>query len=259
MTDRTVNAVVMAALPVILVASEFLMLELGHRLGLRIQSRLAPPTVGSVTSTVLALMGLVLAFSFSNAATRLDAARQTILNEASAADTAWARVDLASADKQAELRDLMRKYVDSRLGAYASLQDRAAYDRHVAQGAVLMARMWTAAVASTEQTPTPNRTLLLTAVNALSGATAARTLSLGTHLPDPVLIFLFGIVFVGTFLTGLSLATPEGRPWLYWGVIATVLSSILYAIMDMEFPRLVAFNLLEKADAMLIDLRKTMR
>jgi hypothetical protein len=60
--------------------SVLLMIELGHRY--RLASRLPnDPNSNAVTGpaigTVLALMGLVLAFSFSNAAGRLDATSTT--------------------------------------------------------------------------------------------------------------------------------------------------------------------------------------
>src|SRR5262249_10278753 len=73
--------------------------------------------VGPAIGTVLALMGLVLAFSFSNAAGRLDASRKIILDEENAIETARFRIDVADKEAQPRLREFMRQYVDARIRA----------------------------------------------------------------------------------------------------------------------------------------------
>jgi predicted membrane channel-forming protein YqfA (hemolysin III family) len=82
---------------------------------------------------------------------------------------------------------------------------------------------------------------------------------LATHLPPAIFLFLFGIVLIGSMLIGTTLASALRRQWFYRIVIATVLSSTLYTIMDMEYPQLGAVNLLQESDAQLVSLRKFMR
>jgi hypothetical protein len=69
-------------------------------------------------------------------------------------------------------------------------------------------------------------------------------------------MFLFGTVLIGSMLIGTMLACAGSRQWFYRLVIAAVLAFIVYAIVDMEFPRLGAFNLLKDADALIVSLRK---
>ena len=111
----------MVALAPVLFLSVLLMMEIGHRY--RLASRLPNDSesnagVSPAIGTVLALMGLVLAFSFSSAAGRLDASRKTILDEANAIETAWFRIDVANKETQPYLRELFRQYVDARIRAY---------------------------------------------------------------------------------------------------------------------------------------------
>jgi hypothetical protein len=55
------------------------------------------------------------------------------------------------------------------------------------------------------------------------------------------------------------LACAGSRHWFYRLVIAIVLSSIVYAIVDMEYPRFGAFNLLKDADSLMVNLRRSIR
>src|SRR5512137_431463 len=103
-----------------------LLLELGRHLGRRRQSKdeeRARAGLGAVEGAVFALLGLLLAFTFSGAASRFDARRQLIVEEANAVGTAWLRLDLLPANAQPELRDLFRRYLDSRLAVYQKLPD----------------------------------------------------------------------------------------------------------------------------------------
>ena len=49
--------------------------------------------VGAVDGAVFGLMGLLIAFTFSGAATRFDARRELIVQETNAIGTAWLRLD----------------------------------------------------------------------------------------------------------------------------------------------------------------------
>ena len=94
------------------------LLETGRRLGVRRLSQDpdgTPKGVGAVEGAVFGLLGLLIAFTFSGAATRFDGRRQLVVEEANAIGTAWMRLDLLPAEAAAGLRELFRQYVDSRL------------------------------------------------------------------------------------------------------------------------------------------------
>jgi hypothetical protein len=86
-----------------------LLLETGRRLGRCRQGKDeegARAGLGAVEGAVFALMGLLIAFTFSGAASRFDARRQLIVEEANALSTAWLRLDMLPSAAQPELRDL---------------------------------------------------------------------------------------------------------------------------------------------------------
>ena len=95
-----------------------LLLELGRRIGVRRianDPEGAQAGTGAVDGAVFALLGLLIAFTFSGAATRFDERRNLIVQETNDIGTAYLRLDLLPASAQPGLRDLFRRYVDSRL------------------------------------------------------------------------------------------------------------------------------------------------
>src|SRR5258706_13691137 len=109
-----------------MIGGTFCMLEIGRRFGAR---RLAQDPegaqagTGAVDGAVFGLMGLLIAFTFSGAASRFDARRQLVIQEANAIGTAWLRIDLVAANGQGSLREKFRRSVDTRIAVYEKLPD----------------------------------------------------------------------------------------------------------------------------------------
>src|SRR4051812_42855896 len=86
-----------------------LLLEVGRRIGIRKLAEDAEGAragVGTVDAATFALLGLLIAFTFSGAATRFDARRQLIIEEANNIGTAYLRIDLLPPEAQPALREL---------------------------------------------------------------------------------------------------------------------------------------------------------
>ena len=97
---------------------------------------------------VFALLGLLVAFTFSGAASRFDARRHLIVEETNAIGTAYLRLDLLPASAQPALRDLFRRYLDSRLEVYRKLPDLDAAKAELARSTQLQGEIWSQAVAA---------------------------------------------------------------------------------------------------------------
>ena len=114
---------------ILLFVGMMLGLEAGFRLG-RTRAGKDPEKshigAGAIEGAVLALLGLILAFTFSGASSRLAERRQLIVREANAIGTAYLRVDLLPASEQPAVRHLFRQYLDARLQVYEKLSDREA-------------------------------------------------------------------------------------------------------------------------------------
>jgi hypothetical protein len=101
-----------------ILAVVLLSVEVGYRVGRyrasRVEEKETP--VGEMVAATLGLLAFILAFTFGLAATRFDTRRQLLLDEANAIGTTYLRAAMLP-EKGAEIRLLLRDYVDARLEA----------------------------------------------------------------------------------------------------------------------------------------------
>jgi hypothetical protein len=246
--------------PVVLFFAQLGLISTGSRCRRKAGDGAPNAVVNSVVVTVLSLMGLVLAFSFSDAAHRLDANRKTILDEANAIEEVYHAIDMVKPETRERMIETFHLYVAARVRAYERYDEqlgRAEYDRQLLLSSGLYRDMWAHAIEGTFDSG--SRLVLLNALNSASSTATARTLAMNTHMPPLIVGFLIGIVLVGALLVGTILAQSKGPSWLYRIAYAAVLSWTVFAIFDMEYPRLGAFQLLRNADALLVELKRTLR
>src|SRR5262249_35035668 len=153
-------------------------LEVGRRIGVRrraADAEGAQEGVGAIESAVFGLLGLLVAFTFSGAATRFDARRQLIVEEANDIGTAYLRIDLVPTDAQPAVRESVRRYVEARLEVYRRMPDLAAAKEQMLKATQLQGEIWRQAVTACQASPTPPATLLLLpALNAMIDITTIR-------------------------------------------------------------------------------------
>jgi hypothetical protein len=106
------------ALLVCIMLVVLLSVEGGYRIG-RFRARRAhemETPVGEMVASTLGLLAFILAFTFGLAASRFDAKRQLLVDEANAIGTTYLRADMLP-ERRDELRALLREYVDVRIDA----------------------------------------------------------------------------------------------------------------------------------------------
>ena len=104
---------------------------------------------------MFALLGLLIAFTFSGAAVRFDQRRSLIVQETNDIGTAYLRLDLLPPSAQPALRDLFRRYLDSRLEVYRRLPDIEAARAELARSNELQGEIWSRAVAASRMNEAP--------------------------------------------------------------------------------------------------------
>src|SRR5215471_21738064 len=136
--------------------------EIGRRLGHRTANEeIGKAGLGVVEGAIFALLGLLVAFTFSGAAERFEGRRHLIIEEANDIGTAYLRIDLLPADAQPEIRDLFRRYVDSRIETYRGFRDRAKAQQDIAKSQALQNELWQKSVAAAARSNNAAATMLL--------------------------------------------------------------------------------------------------
>lgn len=213
--------------------------------------------IGVVDAAVFALLGLVIAFTFSGAVARFDARRDLIVQEVNAIGTAYLRIDVLPGQSQAALRESFRRYLDSRIRTYRVLPDIAAAQAEFENSKGLQAEIWSQTLAAARDSQSASM-LLLPALNQMFDITTTRALTTLMHPPSIVFGMLSGLALIAAALAGYSMAKPASRDWLHMGAFAAVTAFLFYVIHDIEYPRLGLIRV-DAADQALVELRDSMK
>lgn len=237
------------------------LLEVGRQYGRRRLAKEAEGAragLGVVDGAVFSLLGLLLAFSFSGAATRFEGRRSLILAEANAVGTAWLRLSLLPPESQLRLQELFRRYLDMRLSAYQSMDDLREVAKRLKQSVDIQGEIWSEFLRAA-QTEQGQRALvpLVVALNAMFDMATTRTVAAQEHPPMIIFVMIAVLSLISALLAGYGMAGSKARSWLHVLGFSVVLSLTVYVILDLEYPRL-GFIRIDAADQILRDVRKSM-
>lgn len=244
-----------------LFASILLCLRVGWRRG---RARLgslgsnANEGLGTLDGAVFGLMGLLLAFTFTGAASRFDQRRDLIVQESNAIGTAWLRLDLLQPGPREQARQLFRRYLDERLGTYQDVTNQQHVARSIASVNALQSDIWNLALAQArEDKSLPLAQLLLPALNEMFDIASSRILSTRQHPHPAVFGMLLLLVLASAFLVGFSQAKSAQQSRLHLIGFAAITALALYIILDLEYPR-VGLIRVDAFDQALMELRASM-
>jgi hypothetical protein len=240
-----------------------ILLETGRRFG---RTRLSKELEGersslsAIESAVFAIFGLLMAFTFSGAASRFNEKRTLIGEEVNAIETAYLRLQLVAQEAQPKLQELFKTYVDSRLSTYRKLPDIQAAAVELEKSKVIQEEIWIDALAAT-RLPTSHPAadwLLPLALNNMIDMSTTRTLALQLHPPRIVYVLLFGLGLLCSFLAGYRMPATQRRSWPHILGFTVITVIVVYVMLDVEYPRAGLIRL-EAADQLLVNVRDRMK
>ena len=237
-------------------------LAVGYRLGSRRELGKVlgkPDSLGTIEGALFGVFGLLIAFTFTGSAERFGQKRALIAEEVSFTETAYLRLQLVPESERVVSQELFRRYVDSRLETYRRLPDMQAAMGELTVSRKLQKEIWTRAV---EAARLPKADLyagevLLPAINDMINIATTRTMILRAHPPRIVFELLFVLALICSLLAGFRMSSAEGVYWLHIFAFIVITVSIVYVIIDIEYPRGGLINL-QRADQMLAKVREEM-
>ncbi|HEY2822533.1 MAG TPA: hypothetical protein VGJ06_15920 [Candidatus Acidoferrum sp.] len=247
---------------VLLFVGMLILLEVGRRLGVRHRPEESEGELGSlgtVEGAVFALFGLMIAFSFSGAASRFNEKRMLVAEEVNTIGTAYLRLHLVSREAQPALRELFRRYVDLRLETYRKLPNMKAAELEMSKSTKLQEEIWSEAVVASRlpDSHPAAAMLLLPALNSMIDITTTRTMWLQLHPPRIIYALLFGLGLICSLLAGYRMSSGQRRNWLYILGFTVLTVIIVYVMLDIEYPRAGLIRI-ETSDQLLVNLREGM-
>ena len=258
------------AIAAVFFASSLILLNYGRHLGLRYLQRQKETAnmagLTTVEGAVFALIGLLLAFTISGALQRFDERRQLVVQEANAASTAHDRLGLFEGDVGRNLQTKLKDYVEARIDLYRMPHDFSLWRRSELfspeqqnKTVDLKKKVWDATVAACPQASfRPACSQALPALTSLFEVARLRLGASEKHPPQIVYVMLFGLGLGGSLLAGFGMAAATARSWIHMLIFAATLTVTLYAVTDMEYPRLGLIRI-EYFDHFLVEAHQQMQ
>jgi hypothetical protein len=220
----------------LLFGSVILAMELGRRFSRKHEEM---PGAGAVNGAIFAILGLILAFSFSGAASRFDQRRDLIVQEANDIGTAYLRIDLLPLDAQPAMRASFKRYVDARIAAYDAVNDEAAFRAGLHKANAISQDIWNQAIAAgrrPDALPAVN-IVLLPALNQMIDITATRAFMSLMHPPPVIRYMLIALALVSALLAGIGFGGARRQFWVYELAFAVIMTATIFITIDLEYPR----------------------
>lgn len=248
-----------------LLACMLVTIEVGWKVGLHFSRKYGIKKIDAADTFLAAIFGLLallIALTFSGASDRFDKRRDLIAQEVSALGTAYQSIDLLVKKDQPQIRELFKKYIDSRINLYKdndTLSELHLEKKFAARNAI-GDEIWKATVQAIEDTPYPQKLVaaqILPELSDMFTASENQRLTSKFHPPPIVMQSLILLAFIGSLIAGYNMGIENKRDWLLTIIFVVLMAGTIYVIMEFEYPRLGKVSL-NDFDIELVTLRKSM-
>lgn len=220
-----------------LMAGAALACEIGYRFGRHIGpgDETFNKQFGIIRGATLALVGFLVAFSFSGAGMRYVDRLDIIVKEANALGTAYLRADALPQPSRGQLKEILRQYTTDRLELLGTV-DPEALAPILGKVGDFHLRMWDAALQGTNGQPQ----LMLLVLPALNDVIDLHTTHLAAarrHVPLPILITLTASSALVLGLAGFGNGQGGRRFPILNFIYGAILAAALWITIDLDHAR----------------------
>ena len=210
--------------------------EIGFRLGSMTRSADEPfdRQVGLVQTSTAALVGFLIGFAFSGAASRFIDRQDIIVKEANALGTAYLRADTIAEPQRGDLKGALKEYTADRV-ALLSREGRDQVEPLLAKARGLHERMWKSAIDATRDNA-PLMAVVLPPINEVIDLHSVHLAMARRHLPSPIMIVLLATAAIGVGMIGFGNGRVGRRFSMLDTVYGAVLAAALWMTIDLDYP-----------------------
>jgi ABC-type multidrug transport system fused ATPase/permease subunit len=218
-----------------------LAMEMGFRSGRHKKASAAEAITqaNAVLASMLGLLALLLAFTFSAALQRYEDRSQTVVAEANAIGTTYLRARLLPGEMRDDVQALLRQYLDVRIQEGRVDATEPELHRSLLQQATLMeAQLWNQALKAAEMDDRPVTSgLFIQSLNELIDTSGTRNAALNRHVPEIVLLLMFGTILMTAATLGYASGIAGHRVTLAAFVLVVLIALVVFLIVDLDRPR----------------------
>lgn len=216
--------------------------EVGYRRGLHMSKiDTGDSAIGTMQSAMLALLGLLLAFTFGMANARYETRKDLVLEEANNLGTASLRTDLLDEPWRSRSREILLRYVRERVDFYSNTEtarDNESFRLLLGTVSSQHAGLWQQAVEAAASDPHDHMVALyIDALNAVIDIHSSRIAASRNHVPETTLLLL-GVLAIGCAMSiGQSCGIAGHRHLGSTTAFCLLIVLVIVVIMDLDRPR----------------------
>jgi hypothetical protein len=194
----------------------------------------AQASVGPMVGGLLGMLAFLLAFTFSTASGHHGARKQDVLSEALHIGTAALRADLIDDTRGAQVKRLLREYVDVRL---VVVRPGGNLDEALERSQQIHDEIWALAVAAAREVPGHNSALLIESVNDVIDLHERRLTDDHLRIPARIWVGLILITLLTMGTLGLQIGLSGKRRLVGVIPIALTFAVLVTLIVDLNRPQ----------------------
>jgi hypothetical protein len=188
--------------------------------------------VAAMVASILGLLAFMLAFTFGLAASRFDARRQAVLEEANAIGTTYLRTQLLPEPQQSEVAKLLREYTELRTQSL----NVAVMEGLMEKSDALHQQLWRQAILAAEKDPHSIMTgLFLESLNDTIDLHAKRLfVGLRSRVPMTIWLALWSLTLIGMFSVGYQTGLSGTRRSPEMPILSLAFAVVLLLVVDLD-------------------------
>lgn len=223
------------------IASFWVALEIGYRIGVRRQANSDEPDkshANALHGAVLGLLALLLGFTFAMAVSRYENRKTLMVDQANAIGTVAVRARLLPAPYAEQAAPLVREYVHSRLQYNNAGTEDADINPIEAEAGALENQLWAIAQAVLAADPhSQPGALYVQALNDMFDLREKRRFALNDQVPGAVIVMLCAVALTAMALVSYSCGLHGRRRPMANMTFAVLIALVLVIISDIDRPR----------------------
>ena len=218
-----------------------LSMEIGFRVGCLNQVSEAEVIThaNAVLVSMLGLLSLLLAFTFSAALQRYEHRSQTVVVEANAIEATYLTARLLPGGMSGKVQALLCRYLDIRIQeGYVNASQPALRKSLLNKAKLIETQLWSHAERAVELDPGPVTSgLFIQFLNELISAVGIRNEALKRHVPEIVILLMLVTILMTTVTLGYASGIAGHRVTLAAFVLMVLIALVVYLIIDLDRPR----------------------
>jgi hypothetical protein len=232
----------------IMTAGLLVVYEVGYRIARRRREETRDAKKSQVdvaVAALLALLGLLLAFSFQIGAERFDKRKALVLDESNAITTTYLRATLVQAPYSQRIQALLREYVQVR----AKVTSAAELERALAESGRLHGELWANATEVAHASPdSPVAALFIDSLNKMIDLHEARvTVALYQRIPPAIFVSLYFVALLSLGIVGIRAGLDRVRGLAAAALLVASVMCVMALIASLDQPMSRLFGISKHA------------